>query len=246
MDLSVEGLLAAGTFSRWVGVYDGRSGAVGVGEAVGAWDLGVTEKCSVEAEIGVSEGDTMIHGANAESGIGEGAGVTQVTWSACGRYLVVAERGSDGMSVWDVRVSGKRLAWLKGRKAETMQRMGIEVFGHEVWGGGTDGKVRVWKQALGEKEGVLGPSQAWTAHADTVSAVVVHPYGGVVGTASGSRKEIEGEWEDSEHECGSEDGDQTLEDRSSVQATGIIRPRTTKARSLADNSLKIWAFQGEP
>ncbi|KAL8769498.1 MAG: hypothetical protein Q9209_004559 [Squamulea sp. 1 TL-2023] len=138
MGMSSDGVLAAGTFSRWVGLYDGY----GRGGSIGAFQL---------------QG-----GANIQEE-GGGTGVTQVLWSADGRYLCVVERCSDGIGIWDVRGTGKRLAWLRGRRAETNQRMGVEVVGNEVWAGGLDGMVRVW-HALGEKEGVIDPSWGFKAH----------------------------------------------------------------------------------
>ena len=136
---SSEGILAAGTFTRWVGLYDseGSGGEVGV------------------FELGKGKGD-----ANGES---EGQGVTQVLWSECGRYLCVVERGSDGIGVWDVRGTGKRLCWLAGRKGRTMQRLAADLCGRDVWSGGTDGKVRVW-EGVGTKEGWLEPDREMDAH----------------------------------------------------------------------------------
>ncbi|KAI4119427.1 MAG: hypothetical protein LQ345_000673 [Seirophora villosa] len=135
LGMSREGYLAAGTFGRWVGLYDGR----GRGGSVGAFELPP--------------------GAEAE-----GTGITQVVWSGDGRYLCVAERCSDGVSVWDIRGTGKQLAWLRGRRAHTNQRLGVEVVGGEVWAGGTDGMVRLWEGGLGVKEGVLDPAWEFKAH----------------------------------------------------------------------------------
>lgn len=136
LGMSSEGILAAGTFSRWVGLYD----AYGRGGSLGAFEL---------------QGDRSSQEA--------GTGVTQVLWSADGRYLCVAERCSDGVSIWDVRGTGKKLAWMRGRKAETNQRMGVEVVGNELWAGGVDGRVRVW-HGLGEKEGIFDPTWGFEAH----------------------------------------------------------------------------------
>lgn len=136
LGMSSEGILAAGTFSRWVGLYD----AYGRGGSLGAFEL---------------QGDS--------SSQETGTGVTQVLWSADGRYLCVAERCSDGVSIWDVRGTGKKLAWFRGRKVETNQRMGVEVVGDELWAGGVDGRVRVW-HGLGEKEGILDPTWEFKAH----------------------------------------------------------------------------------
>jgi hypothetical protein len=137
-----DGMLAAGTWTRWVGLYD----TSGVGGTVATWSI---------AEA-----------ADGHAGIG-GTGITQTAWSACGRYLCVVERKSRGVLVFDVRVMGKLVAWLEGREAETNQRLGVDVFegeeGMEIWAGGTDGVVRVW-EGVGKTEGALERSWAWKAH----------------------------------------------------------------------------------
>ena len=137
--MSSEGILAAGTFGRWLGFYDsgGRGGTAGVFE-VGRLDEDV-------------------------DGVGDGAGITQLLWSLCGRYLCVVERGSEGIGVWDIRSTGKRVSWLRGREAKTMQRLSVEVVGSDVWSGGTDGVVRVW-EGLGEHEGLTDPAYEFRAH----------------------------------------------------------------------------------
>ncbi|KAL9595726.1 MAG: hypothetical protein Q9219_006264 [cf. Caloplaca sp. 3 TL-2023] len=138
LGMSSEGILAAGTFSRWVGFYDGY----GRGGSMGVFQLG---------------------GEAPDEGNAAGTGVTQVLWSGDGRYLCVAERCSDGISIWDIRGTGKKLAWLKGRNADTNQRLGVEVVGGEVWAGGVDGRVRLW-EGLGMKEGTVDPSWEFLAH----------------------------------------------------------------------------------
>ncbi|KAK8068709.1 wd repeat-containing protein [Apiospora phragmitis] len=84
------GLVAAGTWTRWVGLYDFAQ----AGDCVAAWGSAVDRT----AERGHSPG----------VGIG-GNGVTQTVWSPCGRYLLVAERKSRGILVYDVRVTGELL-----------------------------------------------------------------------------------------------------------------------------------------
>ncbi|KAL8841194.1 MAG: hypothetical protein Q9170_001048 [Blastenia crenularia] len=142
---SPEGILAAGTFSRWVGLFDGygRGGSLGV----------------FELRVDIEDEEKM-----------SGTGITQVAWSGDGRYLCVAERCSDGISVWDIRGTGKRLAWLRWRNAKTNQRLGIDVIGGEVWAGGLDGIVRSW-EGLGMKEGTMNPSWEFHAHDGTENLV---------------------------------------------------------------------------
>ncbi|KAL8825383.1 MAG: hypothetical protein Q9191_004451 [Dirinaria sp. TL-2023a] len=144
---NADRILAAGTFTRWIGLCDARGG---VGDIPAVFPL---------------DGDKK----RPEGGVGQGTGITQLLWSSCARYLCVTERNSDGIGVWDIRGSGQRLAWLKGRKALTPQRLGVEVVGGEVWAGGTDGKIRAWEQ-LGASEGIIEPGWEFHAHEDAVCA----------------------------------------------------------------------------
>lgn len=115
-------ILAAGTFTRHVGLYD----TGGTGECVGVF---------------------TVQGTDADKVIG-GRGVTQTLWSPCGKYLYIAERKSDGIMVYDIRQTGQLVGWLEGRKADTNQRLSVEIVetidGHQIWAGGTDGVVRTW------------------------------------------------------------------------------------------------------
>ncbi len=214
LGMSGEGMLAAGTYSRWVGLYDGfgRGGDAGV-FAVGTQD----------------EGE-------------RGGGITQVLWSVCGRYLCVVERASGGVGVWDIRGTGKRLAWLRGRNARTQQRLGVEVTGGEVWAGDLEGMVRVW-QALGMAEGVVDPSWGFRAHGDAVASTTLHPSGSVLATCSGQRHSIPPfrVVDDVDSES---DGDS-----SSLDSLTLMRSlSSTGAASLqgppkaTDNTLKVWAL----
>ena len=119
-------ILAAGTFSRRIALYD----AGGQGECIGAFTVADNE---------------------ADGNVG-GRGITQVVWSPCGRYLYIAERMSSGAMVYDIRKTGQLLSWLQGRQAFTNQRLGIDIYqgeqgNHELWAGGTDGCLRRWKAA---------------------------------------------------------------------------------------------------
>lgn len=138
-----DDILAAGTFTRQVGLY----GSNGSGESLGTFSIA---KAEATRHIG-------------------GRGVTQVEWSPCGRYLYVAERKSDGVLVYDIRVTGQLLGWLQGRKALTNQRMKIDVVpsgegdSHELWAGGTDGYMRVWRNPA-HTIGGQDPDWEWKVH----------------------------------------------------------------------------------
>ncbi|KAI9761044.1 MAG: hypothetical protein M4579_001307 [Chaenotheca gracillima] len=143
-------LLAAGTFTRHVGLYD----AEGSGGCVSLFS--------------VSGDGSSARDEDHSSSRGSGAGITQLSWSNCSRYLFVSERKSDCVIVYDIRVAGKRLGRLTGRNAQTNQRLGVSIFhtqdgGDEVWAGGVDGVVRVWKHAI-EVEGESKPDWEWKAH----------------------------------------------------------------------------------
>ncbi|KAI1006942.1 hypothetical protein K3495_g1273 [Podosphaera aphanis] len=198
--------LAAGTWTRWIGLYD--SG--GLGGTVATW--------------------SVAEAADKITGIG-GCGVSQVMWSACGRYLCVAERMSDGVLVFDVRVTGKLLAWLEGRKARTNQRLALDVFtsdsGIEVWAGGMDGVVRVW-EGVGKSEGPLSKSWEWLAHNDPVTSTVVHTSGTVVATCSGQRSSPAQYFDD--------DNKSEYNESSNNNGSPCTDPRSP------DNSLKIWSL----
>jgi telomerase Cajal body protein 1 len=139
---SGTGMLAASTWTRWVGLYD----ANGMGGTVAQW--------------------SVAEAADEHAGVG-GAGVTQTLWSSCGRYLCVVERKSGGVLVYDVRVAGKMVAWLEGRNPWTNQRLGVDIFeserGMEVWAGGVDGVVSIW-EGVGKSEGAMERAWEWKAH----------------------------------------------------------------------------------
>ena len=214
MDMSRDGLLAAGTFESNVGLYD---------------DHGYGKTNAIFSHL--DEND------NHEA---EGNGITQVIWDESGRYLCVAERGSDGISIWDIRGTGKRLAWLQGRKAKTQQRMGVEVMNGEAWAGGTDGVMRVW-EGLGMKEGAVERDWEFEAHEDVVSGVGLHPGGSVLATCSGQRHyPVDDQWEAGrDDDSGSESSasQRSLSSRSSVS----VESQASEG-DLFDNSLRIWVL----
>ncbi|KAL7629131.1 hypothetical protein AAE478_000650 [Parahypoxylon ruwenzoriense] len=225
-------LVAAGTWTRWVGLYDfARAGA-----SVATWSIAH----AAAPERGNGDGEGINIG---------GAGVTQTLWSPCGRYLLVSERKSAGILVYDVRVSGKLLGHLSGRAARGNQRIGCDVYpgneasgGFEVWSGTTDGAVKVW-EGVGSREGAHAPSWGWAAHeGSTVGSTCVHHSGSVVATCSGS-------WEFPD-----EDGDEGSEVQSSSGSSGTdnesgsesSRPRAAWMRRWnKESSLKIWSMAND-
>lgn len=141
LNISVDGVLAAGTFGRDIGLYSRE----GRGECTATWSL-------VDSKKG--------HKTN-------GTGVTSLRWSPSGTYLLVAERQSDVLQVYDIRNTFQRVAELSGREALTPQRLGIDVLptasGYDVWAGGTDGFVRMWKNP-GDNQGLQTPDVEIKVH----------------------------------------------------------------------------------
>ncbi len=216
-DSGAEGassMLAAGTWTRWVSLYDGE----GMGGTVANWSI--ASAADSEAKVG-------------------GAGVSQVLWSGCGRYLYVVERKSRGVMVYDVRVTGKLVAWLEGREADTNQRMtvGLTTAGGttDIWAGGTNGSVKVWRDVEKQEGGVAG-DETWGCYGEetVVGGVGLHPCGSILATASGSRKELLADLDldfESDSDSASEDEDGTRD-----------RIGASKRQVSEDNSVKIWNF----
>jgi WD40 repeat protein len=218
---SNSSLLAGGTWTRWIGVYD----AGGLGGTVANWSV-------------ASAADSMAKIS--------GAGISQSLWSPCGRYLFVAERKSRGVLIYDIRVTGRLVGWLEGRAAETNQRLGIDVFGvsggdsegtneTEIWAGGVDGVVRVWKWKGVDNESDMEmgmmPERELQAHDSAISGVAVHPSGTVVATSSGQRQET-GDFEE-ENDRDSDGASETSETSSH---------RMGRKEKPPDNSIKIWSI----
>ncbi|KAI4708398.1 hypothetical protein J4E89_007022 [Alternaria sp. Ai002NY15] len=144
---SHDGILAAGSRTRYIGIYD---------------PIGGTEVTHFSLP-GTING-IKFRNENLQSVMGDG--VTSLKWSPCGKYLYVAERSSDVLLIYDVRNFSLTLGYCAGRQALTRQKLGFDVWNagqspydvegvsHEVWAGGTDGKVGVWRDPY-RREGAV-------------------------------------------------------------------------------------------
>ncbi|CAK7212009.1 hypothetical protein SCUCBS95973_001317 [Sporothrix curviconia] len=235
---SSQHLTAAGTWTRGVGLYDlTRAG----GSCAAHW------KVSDDAASAVSRGD----------------GIVQLLWSHCGRYLVVNERKSQGLLVYDVRGASKLLCTLAGRSARSTQPVRCSVYGgshhqkgFELWSGTDSGGVVVY-EGVGQHEGVVDPSWQWQAHGQTVvGGTAMHASGSVVATCSSSLPVVDRDDDDDDgdgeaSESGSRDGNKTDDSDSesesnsesesstcSSSASRRGRPRNT----ISDPSISIWSL----
>ncbi|OAA77036.1 WD40 repeat-like-containing domain protein [Akanthomyces lecanii RCEF 1005] len=163
------GVIAAGTWTRWMGLYD----MYRVDKAVANWNI--------------ADADTQEFGRNFG-----GQGIVQTSWSPCGRYLVINERHASGLLVYDIRGNGKLLSVLNGRSCETQQRLTCDTFGSsndgpgfELWAGTESGSVKVWDE-VGLHYGVVDPKWDWDASNTPIGSTIVHPSGSVVATCAGA------------------------------------------------------------
>lgn len=177
--IASDGLLAAGARTRHIGIYDAASG----GEVTSFSLPGTVDGKKVSSP-------TLHHII--------GDGVSYLKYSPCGTYLYVAERSSDALLIYDVRNFSLALGYCVGRKAVTKQKLGfdvwsagaspydVEAIAHEVWAGGTDGKVRVWRDPY-RREGAVQPDEeVVVGNGDApVVGTMVHESGGLAVAACG-------------------------------------------------------------
>jgi hypothetical protein len=214
------GVVAAGTWTRNLGVYD----LARAGECVATWSV---------AGAAAGEG----------GGVG-GKGVVQTVWSPCGRYLVVNERGATGLLVYDLRGTHRLLACLEGRDGKTNQRLSCDVFagsdsvgGFEVWAGTKDGGVVVW-EGVGNQEGGVAPSWDWKGHEAAVGSTALHMSGSVVATCSGSWEVVDGD-DDSDSSDSSDSSDDSSDESESGASVRVERRPQSKV-VVQETSLKVW------
>ncbi|KAF2131517.1 WD40 repeat-like protein [Dothidotthia symphoricarpi CBS 119687] len=182
------GLLAAGARTRYIGIYDPVSGS----------------EITHFSLPGTLDGKKL-RSENLSHVMGDG--VSSLKWSPCGKYLYVAERMSDVLLIYDVRNFSLTLGYCVGRRAATKQKLGFDVWnsgasmydvegiGHEVWAGGVDGRVRVWKDPW-RREGAVeadevvcvggGGGIGGEEEEVPVVATLVHPYGSLAVAACGA------------------------------------------------------------
>jgi hypothetical protein len=177
---SRDGLLAAGSWTRYIGIYDPGSGS-----EVTSFPLpGTLNGKKIRNE---KLKDVM------------GDGVSSLKWSPCGKYLYVAERASDSLLIYDVRKFSLSLGYCAGRKALTRQKLGFDIWNagaspydieglsHEVWAGGTDGKIRVWRDPY-VKEGAVEADEVVDVGGGEgpVTGTMVHASGSLAVAARGA------------------------------------------------------------
>jgi hypothetical protein len=170
---SSSSMLAAGARTRHIGIYDSDSG-----REVTTFSLpGTLDGRKLSPSL-----------VNMRSIMGDG--VSGLKYSPCGSYLYVAERMSDVLLIYDVRNFELALAYCEGRKACTKQKLGFDVWGngesHEVWAGGTDGCVRVWRDPY-LKEGAVEPDEVVCVGEGDAPVIgsLVHASGGLAVAACG-------------------------------------------------------------
>lgn len=249
-----EGLLAAGTWTRWVGLYDiARSG-----ECTAVWNIQEAAESVVHTDPPLGAGHISAPTERKSTkgvalplqGIG-GAGINQTAWSPCGRYLLINERQSTGMLVYDVRGANRALGFLAGRDARTHQRMSCDIFpglenvgGFEVWAGAVDGTVKVW-EGVGNTEGCQWPSWDFSAvdgaagtqgvASPALGSVGLHYSGSVVATCAGG-------WASDEEDFnGIDEPSDEKYDGYKASTTGQSLLRPNKKR-IEESALKLWSI----
>ncbi|KAJ2965214.1 hypothetical protein NQ176_g10720 [Zarea fungicola] len=204
-DAPGAGVVAAGTWTRWMGLYDMYRSD----KAVANWSIAEADSQEFNKNFG-------------------GQGIIQTSWSPCGRYLVINERHSTGLLVYDIRGNGKLLSVLTGRDCQTQQKLIGDTFGYandgpgfEVWAGTESGSVKVWDE-VGLHYGVVEPKWHWDAHEAPVSSSIIHPSGSVVATCAGAWRHP---------------SDDEIDRRGGGAYTGQVKTQT-----LDGSGIKLWSI----
>ncbi|KXT07915.1 hypothetical protein AC579_3249 [Pseudocercospora musae] len=180
--------------------------------------LGTTQR-----EVALYEHDGLGSWASTFGVGGLGTGVSDLKWSPDGTYLLVSERQSDCIQVFDIRSAQQKVVDLVGRNAVTSQPLYLDVIhtasGYELWTGGNDGQVRMWSNP-GYSAGEHPPDAELHLHDAPVASAVWHSSGAVLATASGQQFSPS---RADESDCGDESSE------------------GNQHSSVADNTLKIWS-----
>lgn len=132
---------------------------------------GALAAATTDGQIGIwadyGEGESVTS-FQVEDEPGSRCSISKVAWSSDGRYLFAAKRQSDILYIYDIRGTGQRLGWLEGRSAQTTLPLGFEAMDNvensvDIWAGGTDGVVRVWRNVT-QREGAIAPDSSYQAH----------------------------------------------------------------------------------
>ncbi|KAL9102707.1 MAG: hypothetical protein Q9163_002169 [Psora crenata] len=217
MAMNAEGVLAAGTFTGKLGLYNANSAAPLVTE------------CNLPGDA--RTGITSLH-------------FNPSPFRS--NYLLAVSRVCCSMHLFDIRNPSAPLSVLCGRQAKTQQRLSVDFTENgEVWAGGTDGVVSVW-EGVGLQDGELQAAWGWEAHGDVIGGVGVHPLGArVVASCSGSRRyDPPRSYQGARPDC--EDIEESeMSDTDSVSSQSVSASSASSQKSPAsipDSSLKLWAL----
>ena len=207
LDLPAAGdLIAAGSFSGTVGVYDmrsKRSQAVLAGHAGGVTHIQFSRYAD-DSRVDVLTALLSMHACNWNQMVHTCAHPVSCTSQSharrshpacipaqhihcacrCGNFVYSGARHDPNILCWDVRYTQECLYRLQGFQSHTAQRItfDIEPCGRLLFAGGADGNVCVYDLATGELATERAVAQ------DTVSCVSVHPSLPLLLTASGHRR----------------------------------------------------------
>ncbi|KAF3146855.1 hypothetical protein TWF569_006318 [Orbilia oligospora] len=188
-----------------------------------------------------------------------GNGITNISFTENGNHLVVAERRSNVVFIYDLRYPAEVWSVLVGRNAGTNQKLGVSYCSSYGTGdkrvsgvvvaGGIDGIVRIWNPFEGckgeeEEEEYLKPKEKFVAARDPVTAVAVHPCGEVLATSSGQRKSVNLQDEtESEFDSGSEDEKEDEEGGEKREAEEEVGGSVKLSDDgVWDNGVRVWAL----